>query len=119
MKDAFVVSSTRVFDLPMEGAVALLLVVDVVALVLAAVGPLEHALALHFVVPPHAAVLATVRPIVHTYSKQESAPLLNRPYLRIKRCGTFFLPACYASFFDNSNRIENDAKTKSVRMKRN
>ena len=50
----------------MEGTVAFLLVIDVVALVLAAIGPLEHAWALHFVVPPHSFVLSTVGPVVDT-----------------------------------------------------
>ena len=50
----------------MEGAVAFLLVVDIVALVFTTVGPLEHAGALHFVVAPHAFVLATIRPVVNT-----------------------------------------------------
>lgn len=53
----------------MEGALALLLVVDVVALVLPAIRPLEDALAFHFVVSPLASVLATVGPVVHTYKK--------------------------------------------------
>ena len=51
----------------MEGTLALLLVVDVVALVLPAIGPLEHTLTFHFVVSPLASVLATVGPVVDTY----------------------------------------------------
>ena len=63
----------------MEGTVAFLLVIDVVALVLAAIGPLEHAWALHFVVPPHSFVLSTVGPVVDTYSfeNQLSAAIFN------------------------------------------
>ena len=45
---------------------AFLLVVDVVALVLATIGPNEDALALHFVVAPQPAVLAPVGPVVNT-----------------------------------------------------
>ena len=56
----------RRVNLPMEGTVAFLLVIDVVALVLAAIWPLEHAWALHFVVPPHSFVLSTIRPVVDT-----------------------------------------------------
>ena len=58
---------------------AFLFVVDVVALVLAAIRPLEHAWALHFVVPPHSFVLSTVRPVVNTYmfKYQLSAAIFN------------------------------------------
>ena len=45
---------------------ALLLVVDVVALVLTTIWPLEDAWALHFVVAPHASIFTTVRPVVDT-----------------------------------------------------
>ena len=54
------------FNLPVESTVAFLLVVHVVSLVLAAIGPLEHTGALHFIVAPHALVLATIGPVVDT-----------------------------------------------------
>jgi len=50
----------------MERAEAFFFVINIVAFVLATVGPLEHTGALHFVVTPHAFVLAPVRPIVDT-----------------------------------------------------
>ena len=58
---------------------AFFFVMDIVALVLAAIGPLEHAWALHFVVPPHSFVLSTVGPVVDTYSfgNQLSAAIFN------------------------------------------
>lgn len=46
--------------LPVEGAVPLFLIIDVVAFILTAVRPLEDTLAFHFVVAPGATVLATV-----------------------------------------------------------
>ena len=51
--------------LPVECAMALLLVVDVVALVLTTIRPLEDAWALHFVVAPHASIFTTVGPVVN------------------------------------------------------
>lgn len=53
-------------DLPVECAVTLFLVINVVALILATVWPFEDTLALHFVVAPHSAVLSTVGPVVNT-----------------------------------------------------
>ena len=52
--------------LPVEGAVTLFLIIYVVALVFAAIGPLKDTFAFHFIVAPGSAVLATVGPIVDT-----------------------------------------------------
>ena len=65
--------------LPVECAVSLFLIVDVVAFVLAAIRPLEDTLAFHFVVAPGAAVLATVRPVIDTcYNEFESKQSLAK-----------------------------------------
>lgn len=50
----------------MEGALSLLLVVDVVAFVLATIGPTENAWAFHFVVAPITLVFAAIGPVVDT-----------------------------------------------------
>ena len=55
----------------MEGAVALLFVINVVAFVFTAIGPDKYTLSFHFVVSPFASVFATVRPVVDTYSQLE------------------------------------------------
>jgi hypothetical protein len=52
-------------NLPVEDAFAFLLVVDVLALVSASIGPLEHAFALHFIILPLALVNAAIRPVVN------------------------------------------------------
>ena len=51
----------------MENTLALLLILDVLALVLAAIGPSEESVAVHFVVLPCSFELTTISPIVHTY----------------------------------------------------
>ena len=55
----------------MESAVTLLFVINVVAFVLATIGPLENTWAFHLVVAPHALVFATIRPVVDTLTKAE------------------------------------------------
>ena len=62
------------FDLPVEGTMSLLLVIDVVSLVLATIGPLKDAVSFHFVVAPHSLVLTTVRPVVDTCDYKEAMP---------------------------------------------
>ena len=59
------------FYLPMESAVTLLFVINVVAFVLATIRPLENTWAFHLVVAPHALVFATIRPVVDTLTNAE------------------------------------------------
>ena len=54
--------------LPVESAMAFLLVVNIVALIFTTIWPLEDAGAFHFVVAPHTLVLTTIRPVVDTYN---------------------------------------------------
>ena len=55
--------------LPVEGAHALLLVVNVFTVVLSAIGPLEDARSFHLIVLPLTLILAAVAPVVDTYSE--------------------------------------------------
>ena len=68
--------------LPMENAVTFLLVVHIVTLVLATIGPVEDTLAFHFVVAPSSAVLTAITPIVDTYRVDRNVIIVNQ-----EKCG--------------------------------
>ena len=58
---------TILMYLPVERAMALLLVVDVVTFILTSIWPLEDARALHFIVAPHTFVFTSVGPVIDAY----------------------------------------------------
>ena len=62
-------SFSNSFDLPVERALSMLLIIDVFALVALAIRPLKNTVSVHLIVSPVACVFSSVRPFVRAFMK--------------------------------------------------